>query len=78
MPQYLESGSGLYPSLAKTVPDEFYRVDLKTGIKTRLAVPVGADGSRTFSASNVFVTPGDGALYFTDQISGQVYSLLLK
>lgn len=78
VPQYLESGSGIYPDLAKNIPDEFFRVDLTTGVKTKIAVPVGADGSRTFSAKNVFVTPGDTALYFSDQVSGQTFSLLLK
>lgn len=78
VPQYLESGTGIYPDLAKNIPDEFFRVDLTTGVKTKIAVPVGADGSRTFSAKNVFVTPGDTALYFSDQVSGQTFSLLLK
>jgi hypothetical protein len=78
VPQYLESGTGIYPDLAKNIPDEFYRVDLTTGVKTKIAIPVGADGNRIFSAKNVFVTPGDTALYFSDQVTGQTYSLLLK
>lgn len=78
VPQYLDAGAGIYPQIASTIPDEFFRIDLTTGIKTKIAVPVGPDQNRTFSARNVFVTPGDAALYFTDQVSGQTYSLLLK
>lgn len=71
----LKAGSGIYRDQAKSVPDTFYRVDLQNGSVQQIAVPVGTDGSRQFSAVNLGLSPDGRKLYFTDVSSGRVMSL---
>ncbi len=73
--QDMPTGSGIYPDQAAKVPDNFYTIDLKTGVETVLANPVGSDGSMQFSAQNVTLSPDGTYLYFTDSISGRVLQL---
>lgn len=74
----LKSGSGIYRDQASGVPDTFYRVDLQSGSVQQLAVPVGTDGSRQFSALNLALSPDETKLYFTDAPSGRVLSLNVR
>jgi hypothetical protein len=71
----LKTGSGIYREQAANVPDTFYRVDLQSGSVQKIAVPVGTDGSRQFSAVNLGLSPDGSTLYFTDASSGRVLSL---
>ncbi len=71
----LKTGSGIYRDQAATVPDTFYRVNLQDGSVQQIAVPVGTDGSRQFSAVNLGLSPDGSKLYFTDASSGRVLSL---
>ncbi len=74
----LKAGSGIYRDQAANVPDTFYRVDLQTGIVQQIAVPVGTDGSRQFSALNLSLSPDEQKLYFTDATTGRVLSLNVR
>jgi hypothetical protein len=71
----LKTGSGIYREQAANVPDTFYRVDLQSGSVQKIAIPVGTDGSRQFSAVNLGLSPDGSTLYFTDASSGRVMSL---
>lgn len=71
----LKAGSGIYRDQASSVPDTFYRVDLQSGSVQQIAVPVGTDGSRQFSAVDLGLSPDGRKLYFTDATSGRVMSL---
>jgi sugar lactone lactonase YvrE len=77
-PGQLPAGSGIYRDQATNVKDSFYVVDLTTGSKTKLAAPVGTDGSTNFSAVNLGLSPDQQTMYFTDAASGRVMSLRLR
>ncbi|MFA6043121.1 MAG: hypothetical protein WCV85_05650 [Patescibacteria group bacterium] len=78
VPNSLASGSGIYRSQASQSADTFYKIDLTTGVKTQLAVPVGTDGSRQFSATNLGLSPDGRTLYFTDAPTGRVLQLTVR
>ena len=73
VPAYLEKGSGLVPDYAANVPDEFYKIDLRTYSKTLIAVPEG-----NYNAQNLTISQDGRYLYFTDKITGQLQQLQLK
>ncbi len=78
VPQYLEQGAGLYPETANTIPDDFYKIDLATGAKTRIAHPVDANGDSRFTASNLFVSSDESLLYFYDRGTNKIQKLQLR
>lgn len=76
VPQGLPRGAGIYPEIASQYPDNFYRVDLNSGVKTLLASPVGSEGA--YSGYNLTVSADGTILYFTDRNSGTLQSIRLK
>lgn len=76
VPQGLPRGAGLYPEIADQFPDNFYSIDLKTGVKNLIASPVGARGS--YSARNLFLSSDGTKLYFMDKKTGTLQSIRLK
>ncbi|MBI4090032.1 MAG: hypothetical protein HY421_01390 [Candidatus Kerfeldbacteria bacterium] len=78
VPQYLEQGAGLFPNLASSVPDDFYRIDLTTGQKSLIARPVNRDGESTYTASQLILSSDETVLYFFDQRTSQVQKIQLK
>jgi len=76
VPQGLPRGAGLYPEIADDYPDNFYSIDLNSGIKSLLASPVGELGS--YSATNLTLSPDGTVLYFTDRNTGRLQSIRLK
>ena len=76
VPQGLPRGAGLYPEIANDYLDNFYQINLNSGIKTLLASPVGIEGG--YSANNLFVSPDGSILYFTDINSGTLQSIRLE
>ncbi len=73
VPQDLPEGAGLQPAVADGTPDDLYRIDLATGLQTKIAVP---EGSHTIDS--VMVTPDGSSLFFTDKGSGVINKVLLK
>ncbi len=65
VPTELPRGAGLQPRVADNTPDELYRIDLVTGLQTRVAIP---EGSHT--VDQIMVAPDGSSLYFTDRGSG--------
>ena len=78
VPVNLERGSGPFPELAASSPDIFYRVDLNTGIKSQLAIPVNETGGGQFQAHNIFVDDTGEWMYFTDGFTGQIHKIQLQ
>ncbi|PWB38586.1 MAG: hypothetical protein C3F02_02635 [Parcubacteria group bacterium] len=76
VPQGLPRGAGLYPEIASKYPDNFYSIDLNTGVKNLIASPVGARGS--YSAYNLSVSSDGTRLYFVDKNTGTLQSIRLK
>lgn len=61
VPQELPKGAGLQPKIAANVPDELYRIDLDTGLQTRIAIP---EGSHTINS--IMIPEDEEDLYFTN------------
>jgi hypothetical protein len=76
VPIDLPQGAGLYPDLAKGTPDVFYRIDLVSGNKVPLALPVGSQDS--YSAQSVSLSADQSVLYFIDSTTGTLHSIRLK
>ncbi len=75
VPQGLPRGAGIYPEIANKYPDNFYRIDLETGLKTLIASPIGEQGG--YSAHNLIVSDDGSTLYFSDN-GGNLQSILLE
>lgn len=73
VPRDLPTGAGLQPELGKQYTDEIYKIDLKTGLKTLLAVP-----ESSMSLNNLIVSPDKGTLYFTNARSGELHTMKLQ
>jgi Tol biopolymer transport system component len=78
VPRYLPTGSGLYPELANDVPDDFYRINLNTGGKELLAVPVDENGLSNFNGRRVYLSDDEQYLYFEDRATGKIMKIRLK
>ncbi|MDO8435554.1 MAG: hypothetical protein Q7S89_02630 [bacterium] len=73
VPRELPRGAGPYRSLADDVPDDFYRVDTSSGLKTVIAQP-----DHDVRAENLQVMDAGQRLIFTDALSGEVSELRLQ
>jgi len=69
VPTQLERGAGFAPALYDSTPDQIYRVDLQTGIKTE--IPVSEDRTIT----NMFISSDGKTLQFTDENEGGLFSI---
>jgi len=73
VPQELPRGAGLQPSIADGVTDDIYRIDLTTGLQTRIATPEGGH-----SIEKIMLSPSGDTLYFTDMGSGILNTMKLQ
>lgn len=69
----LPEGAGLNQAAVDNYADEFYRVDLESGLVSRVAQP---EGSHT--VGKIMVSPDASKLYFTDKATGVLNQLKLK
>jgi sugar lactone lactonase YvrE len=72
VPQSLERGAGLQPDVADATPDDIYRIDMRTGLQSRIAIP---EGDHTVGA--IMVSPDGKNLFFTDKGSGLINKIEL-
>lgn len=72
VPTESKFGFGLEPDILEGVPDDIYRIDLDTGIQSRIAVPVDNKGNNRYSVEKMFVTGDDSMLVFRDTTTGQL------
>lgn len=68
-------GSGLEPGILDDVTDDIYKINLNTGTKTKLAVPVDQDGVPIYRVDQMSVTDDESKLIFQDGNSGQLVKL---
>lgn len=61
VPTSLDAGSGFAPALADQTPDQLFRIDTQTGIRTQ--IPLGD----THTIDSIFYNEQEGAVYFTDK-----------
>lgn len=73
VPTDLPRGAGLQPAVANTIPDELYRIDLSTGLRTRIAIP---EGSHTIDT--LMITPDEDKLFFVDKDTGIINKIDLQ
>ena len=74
VPRELPEGAGIVREIAKDTPDDFYRLDLRTGTKTFIASPAGED----VTAANLTVSQDGQNLFFTDTQTGTLKKMQLK
>lgn len=73
VPQTLARGSGMFANELDTAPSDVYRIDLKTGFRSKIAVPDG-----NYNIEKVFAADNGDYLYFTNKNDGRLYSIRLK
>lgn len=78
VPYYYNPGSGPQPSLSAGIPDNIYKVDLRTGTVALIARPVDQQKNQRFSATNLQVSTDESALFFTDATTGTVQRVQLR
>lgn len=78
VPTSLPEGAGLAPESTKFVTDHFYRIDLNTGQKTRVAIPTGTDGSQQYNAEKLYLSKDGKSLYFTNGFTGRLATIALE
>lgn len=79
VPSNQKYGYGLEPNILNGVPDDIYKIDLKSGIKTKIATPVNNQGQAVYSVAPKSVTvTKDGQLIFQDSTSGQLVKIRLQ
>lgn len=78
VPEYLPPGAGIFPELARGIPDDLYKIDLTSGLRSLVAQPTDAAGNANFSAADVVVSADERFLYFRDQVTGKLHQIRLK
>ncbi len=78
VPEYLPTGSALEPALAGYTNDRIYRIDVNTGITNLIALPTYLSQMKQYVINEMFVGKSDSILYFTENVTGKVYSIKLK
>lgn len=71
VPTDLEAGIAFAPELAENIPDELFRIDTQTGIKTRIEL----DDAHVID--NIFVGEDGQSLYFTDKTQQGIFEVSL-
>ncbi|MFA5051963.1 MAG: hypothetical protein WC544_02780 [Patescibacteria group bacterium] len=78
VPQYLPTGSALEPALAGYTNDRIYMIDVNTGISSLIALPTYLSQMSQYVINAVFVSQDGMTLYFTEDVTGGVYSIKLR
>jgi Tol biopolymer transport system component len=73
VPKQLQRGAGLFPKMAENIADDIYKVDIKTGTKTKVATP-----DQDMTIVEMAVSPDGSNLYFNDRTTGQLHKIKLK
>lgn len=77
VPKDLPAGSGLVPELANTTTDDIYQIDLTTGQKTRIAIPVDVNGNESTSVKSMTISEDGKILYYVDALTGRLNKINL-
>lgn len=77
VPGLLETGTGIYPSLAGFTNDKIYKINTNTGAKEILAIPSFSNGDRDYAINSMFLNKDENSLYFTDTTTNTLYNINL-
>lgn len=69
VPRDLPSGAGLSPDLASTVPDDVFKIDLKTGARSSVSLGTGVD----YRITSLSYDKSGNRLIFTDLVHPGAY-----
>lgn len=78
VPRSLEAGTGLAVGSESITKDDFYSINLDTGIKTLIARPATTDGQIDVAVTDMWLDDNEQYLFFWDARSGGTYRLQLK
>lgn len=78
VPQELPRGAGIAPGIADETPDDIYKIDLQTGVKTKIAEPTDALGSTNYTIDQLMLSADEKYLYFVDKAEGKIRAIQLK
>lgn len=78
VPKDLPFGAGIVPDLAKQTTDDIYQIDLTTGQKTKVAIPVDVNGVESTSVDSMTVSEDGSTLYYVDANTGRLNKINLK
>lgn len=73
VPRELREGAGIFANDLDTSPTDIYKIDIETGIRTKIATPEGDK-----NINNIFVSSDNNYAYFTDKDTGQLHSIRLQ
>lgn len=73
VPQSLDRGAGLFPSLANNTPDKLYRINPSTGAKEIINL-----GTNSYNMKNLSVSADGTYLFFTDTLTNRLRKIKLK
>ena len=77
VPQYLDSGSGIFPEQSYSSPDTIYKIDLINNSSAPIAFPE-TEGRSSFTIDKMMVSDDGRQLYFVDRVSGRIHSMRLR
>lgn len=78
VPKDLPSGAGIVPDLALETTDDIYQINLTTGQKTKVAVPVDVNGNESTSVESMSISADGSTLYYVDALTGKLNKINLK
>lgn len=78
VPKDLPNGAGIVPDLAKQTTDDIYQINLSTGQKTKVAIPVDVNGNESASVESMSVSEDGSTLYYVDALTGRLNKINLK
>lgn len=73
VPTELPEGYGFQPTLAATIPDQIYRIDIESGTKTLIGSP-----AEQSSMSRLSVSEDERFLFYTEATTGILRKMILK
>jgi len=73
VPQSLERGAGLYPTLSNGTPDYLYKINPQTGAKELINL-----GSGSYSMKNLTVSQDGSYLFFTDTTTNRLKKIKIR
>lgn len=73
VPKTLAEGAGIFSAEMDNSPCDLYKIDLKSGFKSKIAIPEGSH-----NISRVIVSQNEDYLYFTSQTDGRLYKINLR
>ena len=78
VPTSMDTGAGFVPSTSNDIPDQIYKINLKTKTKSLVATPVDEYGFNDFTVEQMYITENNNYIYFTDKQTGKIYKIKLK